>query len=81
MAVIGLFIGYFVLKGIAKLNHKQEHMESLFDEIKIPEEKDNIEESLTEEKKPKTKIWNIWYTLGVILCLFMAVLQEIVSRM
>lgn len=81
MAVIGLFIGYFVLKGIAKLNHKQEHMESLFDEIKIPEEKENIEESLTEEKKPKTKIWNLWYTLGVILCLFMAVLQEIVSRM
>ena len=56
-------------------------MDSLFDEIKIPEEKENIEESLTEEKKPKTKIWNLWYTLGGILCLFMAVLQEIVSRM
>lgn len=79
MAVIGLLIGYFVLKGIAKLNHKEEHLASLFSKKKAGnQETENVE--FDAEKEPKTKIWNVWYTLGVVVCIAMAILQEIVSR-
>ncbi|MBQ4524275.1 MAG: CPBP family intramembrane metalloprotease [Lachnospiraceae bacterium] len=80
MAVIGTFIGYFVLKGIAKLNHKDEHLASLFSKKKKSESKENEVEVSVDEEEPKTKIWNVWYTLGVIVCAAMAILQEIASR-
>lgn len=81
MAAVGLLIGYFVLKGIAKLNHNEEHLTSLLPIKKKTAEQEIRVKDTTDEEVPKTKIWNVWYTLGVILCLFMAILQEIVSRM
>lgn len=81
MTVVGLVVGYFVLRGIAKLNHKDEHLVSLIHRKKQPV---NGEESLSaveQEEAPKTKIWNIWYTLGVIICAAMAIFTEIVSKM
>ena len=78
MAAIGLLVGYFVLKGIAKLNGRQEHLTTLFAR-KNKDDSQKTEEN-PDEEEPKTKIWNIWYTLGILICVAMAVLQEIASR-
>ncbi|MBQ3514204.1 MAG: CPBP family intramembrane metalloprotease [Lachnospiraceae bacterium] len=80
MAVFGLVIGYFVLRGIAKLNHKDEHLVSLLSRKKKTVNQGAEVDVPAEEEIPKTKIWNIWYTLGVIVCAAMAILQEIASR-
>lgn len=80
MAVVGIGIGYFVLRGIAKLNHKDEQFKALLSKLKKKPVQE-IEGETSSEEEPKTKIWNIWYTLGIILCVGMAVFQEIASRM
>jgi hypothetical protein len=103
LAAVGLLVGYFVLKGIAKLNGKHEHFIALFSNKKKNmsqeterclekeeclnkeeywnKEKSYNEEEYLDEEEPKTKIWNIWYTLGVLICVAMAVLQEVASRL